>query len=84
MVVMMAEKSDNLREAAGYWDLLRQEYDAAFGSRFIKGGGVIDYPTHKLILNRAFNLIIRLLGNLRCRAHFGPDLGHAGNDDGMP
>jgi dolichol-phosphate mannosyltransferase len=32
-----------------------------FGSRFIRGGGVIDYPRHKLLLNRAANLFLRLL-----------------------
>ena len=28
------------------------------GSRFIRGGGAIDYPVHKLILNRAANLFL--------------------------
>jgi dolichol-phosphate mannosyltransferase len=32
-----------------------------FGSRFIDGGKVIDYPAHKLILNRMANLFIRVL-----------------------
>ena len=32
-----------------------------FGSRFIKGGGVIDYPWHKLCINRLANLFLRLL-----------------------
>src|SRR2546428_9148620 len=31
------------------------------GSRFIHGGGAIDYPVHKLILNRAANLFLRIL-----------------------
>lgn len=61
VVVMMADESDDPREVAGYWELLREGYDAVFGSRFIKGGGVVDYPTHKLVLNRLFNAFIRML-----------------------
>ena len=32
-----------------------------FGSRFLPGGGVVDYPRVKLILNRLANLFIRIL-----------------------
>jgi dolichol-phosphate mannosyltransferase len=31
------------------------------GSRFVKGGGVIDYPIHKLMVNRLANLFLRVL-----------------------
>jgi dolichol-phosphate mannosyltransferase len=58
---MMADESDDPRDIAGFWDLLNRGYDAAFGSRFIKGGGVIDYPGHKLLLNRLFNWFVRIL-----------------------
>lgn len=61
VVVMMADESDDPRDVPKFWKILNQGHDAVFGSRFIKGGGVIDYPTHKLILNRAFNLFIRFL-----------------------
>jgi dolichol-phosphate mannosyltransferase len=60
-VIMMADESDDPRDIAGFWDLLNRGYDAAFGSRFIKGGGVIDYPGHKLLLNRLFNWFVRIL-----------------------
>jgi dolichol-phosphate mannosyltransferase len=36
-----------------------------FGSRFIKGGKVIDYPTHKLMVNRLANLFIKILFGLK-------------------
>ena len=36
-----------------------------FGSRFIPGGNVIDYPSHKLIVNRLANLFISLLFGLK-------------------
>lgn len=35
-----------------------------FGSRFIKGGRVIDYPVHKLTINRLANLFIQVLFGL--------------------
>src|SRR5205085_12214103 len=40
-------------------------YDCVFGSRFIKGGGVIDYPLLKRVLNRMANFFIRKLFHLR-------------------
>jgi dolichol-phosphate mannosyltransferase len=61
VVVMMADESDDCRDVVRYWELLNQGWDAVFGSRFIRGGGVIDYPRHKLLLNRMANLFLRLL-----------------------
>jgi dolichol-phosphate mannosyltransferase len=60
-VIMMADESDDCRDVVRYWNVLNQGYEAVFGSRFIKGGGVIDYPKFKLLMNRVFNYIIRLL-----------------------
>jgi dolichol-phosphate mannosyltransferase len=61
VVVMMADESDDCRDVVRYWDLLNQGWDAVFGSRFVRGGGVIDYPAHKLLLNRMANLFLRLI-----------------------
>jgi len=60
-VIMMADASDSPQDAVKYWDLLNQGFDCAFGSRFIKGGGVVDYPRVKLFVNRLANLFIRIL-----------------------
>jgi dolichol-phosphate mannosyltransferase len=60
-VVMMADESDDCRDVVRYWNKLNEGWDAVFGSRFMKGGGVIDYPWLKLWLNRMANLFIRLL-----------------------
>jgi dolichol-phosphate mannosyltransferase len=65
VVVMMADESDDCRDVVRYWELLNQGWDAVFGSRFIKGGGVIDYPWFKLWLNRLSNLFIRLLFGIK-------------------
>lgn len=61
VVVMMADESDDCRDVVRYWKLLNEGWDCVFGSRFLKGGGVIDYPWLKLRINRLANLFIRLL-----------------------
>jgi dolichol-phosphate mannosyltransferase len=61
VVIMMADESDDCRDVVRYWNVLNDGWDAVFGSRFMKGGGVIDYPWLKLRLNRMANLFIRLL-----------------------
>jgi dolichol-phosphate mannosyltransferase len=61
VVIMMADESDDARDAVRYWRLLNEGWDCVFGSRFIKGGGVIDYPKVKWFVNRLANLFIRVL-----------------------
>jgi len=61
LVIMMADESDDCRDVVRYWLLLNEGWDCVFGSRFIKGGGLIDYPRLKLCLNRLANLFIRVL-----------------------
>jgi dolichol-phosphate mannosyltransferase len=65
VVIMMADESDDCRDVVRYWDELNKGFDCVFGSRFIKGGGVIDYPRHKLVLNRLANLFLRILFRIR-------------------
>ncbi|MBL0159467.1 MAG: glycosyltransferase family 2 protein [Bryobacterales bacterium] len=61
VVVMMADESDDCRDVVRYWQMLNEGWDAVFGSRFIRGGGVIDYPSHKLVINRFANFCLRVL-----------------------
>ena len=61
VVIMMADESDDCRDVVRYWNALNQGWDAVFGSRFMKGGGVIDYPWLKLRLNRLANTFIRVI-----------------------
>jgi len=65
LVVMMADESDDCRDVVRYWDLLNEGWDCVFGSRFMRGGGVIDYPPFKLRMNRLANLLIRVLFRIR-------------------
>jgi dolichol-phosphate mannosyltransferase len=65
-VIMMADASDSPIDAVRYWRLLNDEgYECAFGSRFIKGGEVVDYPRLKLFVNRLANLFIRVVFKIR-------------------
>jgi dolichol-phosphate mannosyltransferase len=61
VVIMMADESDDCHDVVLYWQTLNEGYDAVFGSRFIKGGGVIDYPWTKYWLNRIANRFIQIL-----------------------
>lgn len=61
VVVMMADESDDCRDVVRYWRTLNEGWDAVFGSRFARGGGVIDYPWTKFYLNRVANTFLRLL-----------------------
>ena len=61
---MMADESDDSRDVVRYWKLLNEGWDAVFGSRFVKGGGVIDYPWFKLRVNRLANFFIRMMFNI--------------------
>lgn len=61
VAIVMADLSDNPSDLIRYYKKINQGYDCVFGSRFIKGGRVYDYPLHKLILNRIVNNIIKML-----------------------
>jgi len=61
LCIMMADLSDSLNDLIKYFiNIRKNNYDAVFGSRFIKNSKIIDYPIKKLILNRIFNLIVKL------------------------
>jgi dolichol-phosphate mannosyltransferase len=64
VVVMMADESDDCRDVVRYWETLGAGWDAVFGSRFIRGGTVIDYPWLKFLINRIANLFLRFLFNV--------------------
>lgn len=61
VAIMMADLSDSPYDLIRYYTrMVEGNYDCVFGSRFIKGGKVIDYPWLKKIINRIANFIIRL------------------------
>jgi dolichol-phosphate mannosyltransferase len=64
VVIMMADESDDVRDVVRYWNVLNEGYDCAFGSRFMPGGGVIDYSPLKFFLNRIANKLLQLFFRL--------------------
>ena len=65
VAVVMADGSDDPDDLVALYRKLESGYDCVFGSRFIRGARVSDYPLLKLILNRLANLMIRSLFLLR-------------------
>ncbi len=61
VAIVMADGSDSPADLVAYQRLLEEGYECAFGSRFMHGSTVTDYPRSKLIMNRIVNWGIRLL-----------------------
>ena len=66
VAIMMADRSDSPKDLVKYWKTLQKGTECVFGSRFIKGAKVIDYPIIKLILNRIVNTMILYAFNIKC------------------
>lgn len=66
VAIVMADMSDRPVDLVTYYNrMLRENYDAVFGSRFIKGGKAIDYPRLKLLFNRMGNIFIKIMFGIR-------------------
>jgi dolichol-phosphate mannosyltransferase len=65
VVVYMADQSDDPTDVVLYWEKLNEGHDCVFGSRFVEGGEVKDYPTFKFLLNRFANKFIQLMFGIR-------------------
>ena len=61
VVIVMADGSDDPQDVIAYWRKLAEGYDCVFGSRFMPGARVVDYPLHKKVLNRLANNFIRMV-----------------------
>ena len=61
----MADGSDAPDDVVRYYGVLRDEAECVFGSRFIRGSKVQDYPRFKLVVNRLFNWFVKTLFGLR-------------------
>jgi dolichol-phosphate mannosyltransferase len=61
VAIVMADGSDSPEDLVVYQRQLEAGYECAFGSRFVQGARVIDYPRSKLIMNRIVNWGIRVL-----------------------
>src|SRR5262245_58896709 len=61
VAIVMADGSDDPNDLVAYLAAIEDGYDCAFGSRFMRGSTVSDYPRFKLTLNRIVNSGIRML-----------------------
>jgi dolichol-phosphate mannosyltransferase len=61
VAVVMADGSDPPEDVVRCYQEIVKGYDCVFGSRFLPGSRVVDYPWFKLTINRLANLFIRVL-----------------------
>lgn len=65
VALMMADGSDDPKDLVAGFRKLEEGCDCAFGSRFIRNSRVVDYPLHKLVLNRIANWFIKVIFQIR-------------------
>ncbi len=65
IAIMMGDGSDSPQDLIGYYRKLEDGYECVFGSRFMRGGRVIDYPAHKLLVNRLANWFVKMIFGFR-------------------
>ena len=62
VAIMMADLSDDPMDLIKFYNkMVEDNLDCVFGSRFMKGAKVIDYPKCKYFINRLANSIIRVV-----------------------
>ncbi len=66
VAIIMGDAADSpLDLIAFYRKMVEGNYDAVFGSRFVKGGQTTGYPLAKYVMNRMANQFIKLLFGLQ-------------------
>lgn len=61
VAIVMADGSDSPQDVVRCFRKLQEGYECVFGSRFVKGGQIFDYPPHKLLINRMANLFVKTI-----------------------
>jgi dolichol-phosphate mannosyltransferase len=61
VIIYMADRSDDPRDALTYYEKMEEGYDCVFGSRFRKESKIENYPRFKLMVNRLVNRCIQLM-----------------------
>ena len=66
VAIFMADLSDSPFDLIRFYTtMIEGNYDCVFGSRFSRGGKLIDYPILKKIINRIANFIVRFVMNIK-------------------
>lgn len=61
VIPFMADLSDDPNTIPKMVRAIESGYDIAVGSRFVKGGGTVDYPYMKYIAHRLYNKVVALV-----------------------
>ncbi len=61
IAIFMADLSDRPDDLVRCYRKLQEGYDCVFGSRFIKGSEVKNYPRVKLLINRVVNKLVQVM-----------------------
>jgi len=61
VVIVTSDGSDSPKDIAAYFTKIQEGYDCAFGSRFLPGSKVTNYPKFKLLINRIANHFLSLI-----------------------
>ena len=60
--IFMCDNSDDLSDLMEYYKIInKNNLDAVLGSRFLKNSRVTNYPILKMVLNRIFNYIVKII-----------------------
>jgi dolichol-phosphate mannosyltransferase len=65
VAVMMADLSDSPQDLVAFYNKMLEGYDCVFGSRWMKGGAVYDYPLLKKRINRLANFIVKIVFRIK-------------------
>lgn len=65
IIPVMGDLSDDPHDIPKLVQKIEEGYDIAYGSRFTEGGATEGYPKAKMVANRAFNNMVRLLFGIR-------------------
>lgn len=65
VAIVMADLSDSPEDLIKFYRELEKGYDCVFGTRWSRGGKTFDYPKHKLLFNRLFNNVVRILFRIK-------------------
>lgn len=59
--IVMGDLSDSPEDIMAYYWKAKEGWECVFGSRFMRGSRIVDYPRFKLLLNRLANWLIKVL-----------------------
>ncbi|HEU5165399.1 MAG TPA: glycosyltransferase family 2 protein [Chitinophagaceae bacterium] len=65
VAIMMGDMSDSPEDLVKFYRKICEGYDCVFGSRFVKGGRIYNYPRLKLIINRIANSLVQICFGIR-------------------